>query len=275
MGLARGNPWKDRDSGLVSVPFFLWFLRRRGHISGELFRGFRPGGPRDCSRWPAGTQNMIPKYFGKLDPGIRQSTAHSYYRDDLNPETTLLGNHRMWSLVRQSFCLCVIVGMHYSNPVLALFASNLTLVLHVFELPFLVVWGLRCSFKLKLCSYLGTVQESPTRTTCLKCTGSTPPICTAVRPSFVTLFLAGFQALKKGKRHNTPPICTTIRLLFVPQYASYLYRSTPPISTRSTFERRYWGWGFQKVSLLSVYLKSEFASEFGTAGAERNSNIGP
>ena len=36
-GLARGNPWKARDSGLFSVPFFLCPLRRRGHISGEFF----------------------------------------------------------------------------------------------------------------------------------------------------------------------------------------------------------------------------------------------
>ena len=31
-------------------------------------------------------------------------------------------------------------------------------------------------------SILGTVQEPPTRTTCLKGTGGTPPICTAVPP---------------------------------------------------------------------------------------------
>ena len=41
---------------------------------------------------------------------------------------------------------------------------------------------------------------------------STPPICTAVQPPFVTLFLAGFQALKKGKRRSTPPSCTAVRL---------------------------------------------------------------
>ena len=71
---------------------------------------------------------------------------------------------------------------------------------------------------------MGTIQESPTRTTCLKSTGSTPPIRTAVRPPFVTLCLAGFKALEKGKRRSTPPICTAVRLLFVPQYASHLYR---------------------------------------------------
>ena len=73
---------------------------------------------------------------------------------------------------------------------------------------------------------LGTVQEPPmaTRTTCLKSTGSTPQICPAVRPPFVMLCLAGFKALKKGKRRSTPPICTAVRLPFVPQYASHLYR---------------------------------------------------
>ena len=40
--------------------------------------------------------------------------------------------------------------------------------------------------------YLGTAQEPPTRTTCLKSAGSTPPICTAIRPPFATLCLAGF-----------------------------------------------------------------------------------
>ena len=55
-------------------------------------------------------------------------------------------------------------------------------------------------------------------------TGGTPPISTAVRPPFVSLCLAGFKALEKGKRRNTPPICTALRLPFVPQYASHLYR---------------------------------------------------
>ena len=32
--------------------------------------------------------------------------------------------------------------------------------------------------------YLGTGQEPPTRTICLKSTGSTPPICTTVHPHF-------------------------------------------------------------------------------------------
>ena len=39
---------------------------------------------------------------------------------------------------------------------------------------------------------LKTVQEPPTRTTRLKSTGSTPPICTTVRPPFVMLCLADF-----------------------------------------------------------------------------------
>ena len=72
--------------------------------------------------------------------------------------------------------------------------------------------------------WMGTVQEPPTRTTCLKSTGGTPPICTAIRPPFVTLCLAGFKALEKGKRRNTPqictgdtpPICTAARLPCIP-----------------------------------------------------------
>ena len=55
---------------------------------------------------------------------------------------------------------------------------------------------------------------------------STPPICTAVRPPFVSLDLPGFEALKKGKPNSTPPICTAVRLPFVLQYASHLYGST-------------------------------------------------
>ena len=39
-------------------------------------------------------------------------------------------------------------------------------------------------------SRLDTVPEPPTPTTCPKSTCSTPPICTAGRPPFVTLFLA-------------------------------------------------------------------------------------
>ena len=34
-----------------------------------------------------------------------------------------------------------------------------------------------------------------------------------------------------------PPLCTAVRLPSVPQYASHLYRSTPPICTGSTFEK--------------------------------------
>ena len=70
--------------------------------------------------------------------------------------------------------------------------------------------------------------------------GSTPPICTAARPPFVSLGLPGFQALKKGKPNSTPPICTALRLPFVRQYASHLYGST--------FEKilHTGGWGHQK-----------------------------
>ena len=55
--------------------------------------------------------------------------------------------------------------------------------------------------------------------------GSTPPICTAVRPPFVLLDLpgGGGLSLKKGKPNSTPPICTAVRLPFVRQYASHLY----------------------------------------------------
>ena len=68
---------------------------------------------------------------------------------------------------------------------------------------------------------MGSVQEAPTRTTCLKSTGSTSPICTAERPPFAPMCLAGLQALKEGKLRSTPPICTAVRLL--PRYASHLY----------------------------------------------------
>ena len=64
---------------------------------------------------------------------------------------------------------------------------------------------------------VGTVQEPPTRTTCLKSTGGTPPICTALRPPpFVTLCLRRLPSLEERE---------------TPQYASYLYRSTPPLCT--------------------------------------------
>ena len=56
--------------------------------------------------------------------------------------------------------------------------------------------------------------------------GSTPPICTAVRPPFVSPCFPGFQASKKGKPCNTPPICTAVRLPFVRQHAPHLYGST-------------------------------------------------
>ena len=70
--------------------------------------------------------------------------------------------------------------------------------------------------------YLGTVQEPPTRTTCLKSTGSTPPICTAVRPPFCNA--APFWLLSLEER--APPQCTP-----------HLYRITPPICTGVTFEK--------------------------------------
>ena len=68
-------------------------------------------------------------------------------------------------------------------------------------------------------SLRGSWDPNPTRTTCLKSTGSTRPVCTAVHPIFVTLCLAGFPA----KHRSAPPTCIAIRLLFVPQYASHLY----------------------------------------------------
>ena len=63
---------------------------------------------------------------------------------------------------------------------------------------------------------VGTVQEPPTRTSCLKSAGSTPPICTTVRPPFVTL---------PPRRPPSPKERET------PQYASHLYSNTPPICT--------------------------------------------
>ena len=75
-------------------------------------------------------------------------------------------------------------------------------------------------------AFLGTVQEPPTRTTCLKSTGGTPPICTAVRPPFATL------ASKLWRKGNA-----AVHLQVVLQYASYLYRSTPPICIGDTFEK--------------------------------------
>ena len=78
-------------------------------------------------------------------------------------------------------------------------------------------------------NFWGLLRKPPTRTTCLKSTGGTPPICTAVRPPFQAIcnavphWLLSF-ALEKGKRRNAPPICAAVRLQFVPQYASHLYR---------------------------------------------------
>ena len=78
----------------------------------------------------------------------------------------------------------------------------------------------------KVSMLLGNVSETPTPTTCLKKYGSTPPICTAVRPPFVSPYFPGFEASKKGKPCNTPPICTAVRLPFVRQYAPHLYGNT-------------------------------------------------
>ena len=63
--------------------------------------------------------------------------------------------------------------------------------------------------------------------------GSTPPICTAVRPP---LYRRAFLA-SKLRRKGIPPV----RLPFVLQYASHLYCSTPPICTavRPPFVRQY------------------------------------
>ena len=91
---------------------------------------------------------------------------------------------------------------------------------------------------------LGTVQEPPNRTTCLKSTGRTPPICTAVHPSFVTLCLAGFSALEGN---------AAAHLQFVLQYASYLYHNTPPVCTGDTFEKIS-GAGCSGKFLISVVL---------------------
>ena len=61
---------------------------------------------------------------------------------------------------------------------------------------------------------MGTVQEPPTRTTCLKSTGSTPPICTAVPPPICNVVPCWLLSLEERE---------------MPQYTSHLYRSTPPI----------------------------------------------
>ena len=75
---------------------------------------------------------------------------------------------------------------------------------------------------------LSTVQEPPTRTTCLKGTGSTPPICTAVRPPICNTVPRWLPSLEESLQRETPqyalppPICTG---------------STPPTCTGSTFEK--------------------------------------
>ena len=72
-------------------------------------------------------------------------------------------------------------------------------------------------------------------------------------PPFVTLCLAGFQALKKGTRCSTPPICTAVRLLFVPQYASHVYWRYFWENTR--------GWGFRRAPEQTLPLASSFLLE--------------
>ena len=64
--------------------------------------------------------------------------------------------------------------------------------------------------------------------------GSTPPICTAVRPPFVSPYFPGIKLRRKGN--------PAVRLPFVLQYASHLYGSTPPICTAVLLEK-YWGLG--------------------------------
>ena len=107
--------------------------------------------------------------------------------------------------------------------------------------------------------------------------GSTPSICTEIRPPFVLLDLPGFYALKKGKPNSTPPIFTAVRLPFVRQegnptvhlpfvlqYAFHLYSSTPPICT-AVLLRKYWGlgspessWNLLRIVIhYSQYSKSE------------------
>ena len=40
------------------------------------------------------TDHFFTKRFGKVGPGIPQSTTNKYYQDDSNPETILFGNQR-------------------------------------------------------------------------------------------------------------------------------------------------------------------------------------
>ena len=68
-----------------------------------------------------------------------------------------------------------------------------------------------------------------------KKSGSTPPICAAVRPP--PLYRRTFLASKLQRKGNPE-----IHLPFVLQYASHLYGSTTPICTAILFER-YWGLG--------------------------------
>ena len=96
----------------------------------------------------------------------------------------------------------------------------------------------------KVSQELGTVQEPPTRTTCLKSTGSTPPICTTVAPPICNAVPRWLLSLEERE---------------TPQYTSNLYRSAPPICTAvrlavgpAILLRKYHGaWGSGK------FLKSD------------------
>ena len=88
-------------------------------------------------------------------------------------------------------------------------------------------------------SCLGTVQEPPTRTTCLKSTWqytsnlyrSTPPICNAVPCWLLSSGERETQQYTSNLYRSTPPICTAVRLPFVP----------------AILLRKYHGLGFRKV----------------------------
>ena len=51
------------------------FLRLRAGMPGKTFCGFRPGGPRDCRRWPAGTHNNANNLSLRLKKGPKRSKA--------------------------------------------------------------------------------------------------------------------------------------------------------------------------------------------------------
>ena len=71
---------------------------------------------------------------------------------------------------------------------------------------------------------MGTVQEPPTCTTCLKSTCSTPTICTAVPPTICNAVPCWLLNIGQRETPQYTSICTAIRLLYVPQYTSHLYR---------------------------------------------------